>query len=64
MSGGKNLYMNVILPGGDRGGGGRGRGRERQKHPVAVLMHTRYNATANMSLVVMLLGVIIAEWML
>ena len=56
--------MNVILPGGDRGGGGRGRGRERQKHPVAVLMHTRQSATANMSLVVMLLGVIIAEWML
>ena len=56
--------MNVILPGGDRGGGGRGRGRERQKHPVAVLTNIRQSATANMSLAMKLFGVIIAEWML
>ena len=56
--------MNVILPGGDRGGGGRGLGRGGRKHPVAVLMNIRQSATANMSLVVTLLGVIIAEWML
>ena len=60
--------MNVILPGGDRGGGGGGRGRGGGlgglKHPVAVLMNIRQSATANMSLAITLLGVIIAEWML